>query len=71
MGQILTGIGGCGFHFDIITGDGADLVLVITGAGLIKWTRAGLLPWLLEITKISESGVGWVAFAMSASWTAS
>ncbi|CAM4650800.1 unnamed protein product [Leuciscus chuanchicus] len=26
-GQILTGLGGCGFNFDIITGDGSDLVL--------------------------------------------
>ena len=56
---------GSGFHFDIITGDGADLVLNFAGAagaGLKQWTRAGLRPRLLEINKILESRVGWAAF---------
>ena len=66
-GQILTGPGGCGFYFDIITSDGLDLVLkfaTVCGGGSKKWTRAGLWPRLLEINKISESRVGWAAFAM-------
>ena len=65
MGQIIMGPGRCGLHFDIITGDGADLVLDFAGAGLKNLTCASLWPRLLE------SRVGWAAFAMSASWTAS
>jgi hypothetical protein len=47
-------ISGCGFHFDIITGDGSHLVLNFAGAALKLWTRAGLWPRLLEINKILE-----------------
>ena len=32
-GQILTGMGGCGFNFEMITGDGSDLVLNFGGGG--------------------------------------
>ena len=61
-GPNINGSGGCGFHFDIITGDGSDLVLNSAGTGLKQWTRAGLWPRLSEINKISESRVGWFRY---------